>query len=208
MWIIKLGGSLLGSAELTFWLERIARHGDGKVVIVPGGGIFADAVREAQKKTGMDDRVAHQLAVMAMDQYGVLLAGLHNALVIARSELEIAERSWQHRAIVWLPSQMVCAEESIPASWEITSDSLAAWLANKLNAEHLLLVKSLEQTSREVALGDLVAQDVVDSRLGDYISRASFKSWVIGKQHYAVLENGLSLPALQQSASAITVANI
>ena len=49
MWIVKLGGSLLGAEELTHWLELLARYSDGKIIIVPGGGIFADAVREAQK---------------------------------------------------------------------------------------------------------------------------------------------------------------
>lgn len=206
MWVIKLGGSLLGSAELSCWLDKIAQHADGKVVIVPGGGIFADAVRDAQKKTGVNDHIAHQLAVMAMDQYGVLLTGLNKALVTARSELEIAERSWQHRAIVWLPSHMVCAEESIPANWEITSDSLAAWLANKLNAEHLVLVKSLEMPLRQMPVSELVAQEVVDAKFGDYVSLAPFKCWVIGKQRYDVLEHGLSLPALHRIATQATAA--
>ena len=41
---------------------------------------------------------------------------------------EIDERTWQHRAIVWLPSHMVFADDNIPQSWDVTSDSLAAWL--------------------------------------------------------------------------------
>ena len=138
MWVIKLGGSLLGSPELSQWLDLFAHHGDGNIVIVPGGGIFADAVRESQKYSGCSDAVAHRMAVMAMDQYGVLMAGLNPAFVTAESELEIAERCWQHRAIVWLPSAMVNADEAIPKNWQVTSDSLAVWLAAKLNAEHLV----------------------------------------------------------------------
>ena len=115
MWIVKLGGSLLGAEELTHWLELLARYSDGKIIIVPGGGVFADAVREAQKLTHLDDKSVHKLAVMAMDQYGELLASLNPKIVTASSELEIAERGFQHRAIIWLPSKMVCADESIPA---------------------------------------------------------------------------------------------
>ena len=55
-----------------------------------------------------------------------MLAGMNPALVTASSELEIAERGWQHRGIVWLPSKMVLADDSIPKNWEITSDSLSA----------------------------------------------------------------------------------
>ena len=91
MWIVKLGGSLIGSPALKGWLDKLVQFGDGKVVIVPGGGLFADAVRNAQSKTGINDETAHQMALVAMDQYAALMAGLNPKLVLASSELEIAE---------------------------------------------------------------------------------------------------------------------
>ena len=139
MWVVKIGGSLLGSPELERWLEIFVKYSDGNIIIVPGGGIFADAVREAQKLTKISDACAHKLAVLAMDQFGLLLANLNPLLATARTECEIDERTWQHRAIVWLPSHMVFADDSIPQSWDVTSDSLAAWLAKKLNAKQLVL---------------------------------------------------------------------
>ncbi|HWU33683.1 MAG TPA: uridylate kinase [Methylovorus sp.] len=206
MWVIKLGGSLLGSSELPQWLEMIAQHSDGKFIIVPGGGIFADAVRSAQSKTGIPDAVAHQMAVMAMDQYGILLTGLNPALVTASSELEIAERGWQHRALVWLPSRMVCADESIPQNWDVTSDSLAAWLAGRLGAEHLLLVKSDRPEASEVSLERLVKDGLVDMHLGDYVVGQSFKTWVVHKQDAHVLQQGDSVQQLEQDAVAVRCA--
>lgn len=192
MWVIKLGGSLLGSSELNGWLDVIARHADGKVVIVPGGGILADAVYEAQMMSGVSDEVAHRMAVMAMDQYGILLNGLNAELVTAGSELEIAERGWQHRAIVWLPSSMVIADESIPANWEVTSDSLAAWLAQRLNADQLLLVKSARPQLEQISLERLTKEGFVDEHFGDYIVGQNFATWVMGKGDYAVFDDGLS----------------
>ncbi|CAG0970271.1 5-(aminomethyl)-3-furanmethanol phosphate kinase [Methylophilaceae bacterium] len=192
MWVIKLGGSLLGSPELNGWLDVIARHGDGKIVIVPGGGILADAVRESQMMSGISDLVAHKMAVMAMDQYGILLAGLNPELVTASSELEIAERGWQHRAIVWLPSSMVIAEERIPTTWETTSDSLAAWLANRLNADHLVLVKSHRPVMDQISLERLTKDGYVDEHFGDYIVGQNFNTWVMGKQDCSVFNDGLS----------------
>ncbi|MES1987104.1 MAG: uridylate kinase, partial [Pseudomonadota bacterium] len=124
MWVIKLGGSLLGAPELLRWLELLVKFGDGKVVIVPGGGLFANSVREAQQISNASDEVAHQLALLAMDQFGLLLAGMNPGLVTASSELELAERGWQHRGIVWLPSKMALADTSIPQNWQVTSDSL------------------------------------------------------------------------------------
>jgi len=84
----------------------------------------------------VNDAVAHELALLAMDQFGLLLAGINPGIVTASSELEIAERGWQHRAIVWLPSKMVLADDSVPKNWHVTSDSLSAWLANKISANH------------------------------------------------------------------------
>lgn len=186
MWVIKLGGSLLGSPALKGWLDVLVRFGDGKVVVVPGGGLFADAVREAQSKTGIDDKTAHQMAVMAMDQYATLMVGLNPELAIASSELEIAETGWQHRAIVWKPSPMVLADENLPTSWDLTSDSLAAWLAEKLNAEHLLIVKSAEiQAQSDIA--DLIANQIVDPRFSKYALDKLFATWILAKNDYLAI---------------------
>lgn len=199
MWVIKLGGSLLGSSELNLWLDIVARHGDGKVLIVPGGGIFADAVRDAQISSGIDDATAHRMAVMAMDQYGVLMTGLSPRLVTAKSELEIAERGWQHRGIVWLPSDMICADESIPMNWGITSDSLAAYLAAKLNAEHLILVKSSRpDADQQVSLEKLTKEGFVDSAFGDHIAGRAFNTWVVGRQDCVAFNDGFSETELER----------
>jgi len=192
MWVVKLGGSLLGTPELKEWLDVFSKHADGKVVIVPGGGIFADAVREAQTRSKVSDRVAHQMAVMAMEQYGVLMTGLNPELVTATSELEIAERGWQHRAIVWLPAQMVCADETIPANWDVTSDSLAAWLATKLNADHLLLVKTDRPQAPQVSVERMIKEGMIDAHFGDFISGCNFRTWVMGRQDHTSFNEGIS----------------
>lgn len=181
MWVVKLGGSLLGSPELPRWLELLAQHGDGRIVIVPGGGVFADAVREAQVKSGVADAAAHRLAVLAMDQYGLLLNAMCPALATAASELELSQRSWQHRAIVWLPSQMVLADDGIPQSWEVTSDSLAAWLAGRLKARRLVLVKSLAPQQLRGTGEMLLRQQVIDHEFPHFVSERSFECWVTSR---------------------------
>jgi len=202
MWVVKLGGSLLGSPELPRWLETLVRISDGQVVIVPGGGLFADAVREAQLLTHVSDADAHRLALLAMDQFGLLLAAMNANLVTARSELEIAERGWQHRAIVWLPSQMVLADESIPKNWQVTSDSLSAWFAHKIGAKHLVLVKSKVLTaypkSSATALQTLVTDELIDHAFADFYAEDNFQTWVVNKADFAVFEQGLSLHKLKE----------
>ena len=202
MWIIKIGGSLLGSPELLRWLEVLVKFSKGHVIIVPGGGLFADAVREAQNLTNASDAIAHQLALLAMDQFGLLLAGMNDGLVTASSELEIAERGWQHRAMVWLPSQMILADQSIPQNWQVTSDSLSAWLANKLAAEQLILVKSkslISYQKENVCHPQLLADDdLIDSQLMHYIAGKKYQTWLLHKADYSVFDEGLNLMNLQQ----------
>ena len=202
MWIIKIGGSLLGSPELLRWLEVLVKFSKGHVIIVPGGGLFADAVREAQNLTNASDAIAHQLALLAMDQFGLLLAGMNDGLVTASSELEIAERGWQHRAMVWLPSQMILVDQSIPQNWQVTSDSLSAWLANKLGAEQLILVKSkslISYQKENVCHPQLLADDdLIDSQLMHYIAGKKYQTWLLHKADYSVFDEGLNLMNLQQ----------
>ena len=81
---VKLGGSYAFSTHLKDWIDAIAAC-PGRVVVAPGGGPFADAVRMAQAKMGFDDRAAHQMALLAMDQYGCALANLGAGLTLAAS---------------------------------------------------------------------------------------------------------------------------
>lgn len=195
IWVIKLGGSLLGTPALMHWLNIIHQHGDGRVVIVPGGSVFADAVREAQLISGISDKTAHHLALLAMDQYGLMLAGMHDGLVTASSELELAERSYQHRGIVWLPSMMVMMDEDIPQNWEVTSDSLSAWLAKKINAQYLVIVKSANLSHYPVRDGidaqQLIDDEIVDQQFGDFISLET-NNYLVWKGQVDLFQKGFA----------------
>lgn len=206
MWVVKIGGSLLGSPELPHWLDTLVKISDGKVLIVPGGSVFADAVREAQGISQVNDAVAHHLALLAMDQFGLLLAGMNAGLVTASSELEIAERGWQHRGIVWLPSHMVMADETIPQNWQVTSDSLSAWIANKINAEHLIIVKSahLSDHAATVSVQTLKDAQLLDQAFPEFIAVTNFTSWVIDKTQYKVFAQGLDVTQLAAHAHQLT----
>ncbi len=203
MWVVKIGGSLLGSPELERWLEIFVKYSDGHIIIVPGGGVFADAVREAQKLTKISDACAHKLAVLAMDQFGLLLANMNPLLATARTECEIDERTWQHRAIVWLPSHMVFADDNIPQSWDVTSDSLAAWLATKLDAKQLILVKSDKPSASQLCLKRMTIDGVVDEAFSDFMLNTNFGSWMLKKTDYAHFLEGVDTQTLSKVASSV-----
>lgn len=167
LWVVKLGGSLAGGAELAGWLDALAA-GRGRAVVVPGGGPFADTVRAMQRSWSFDDATAHHLALLAMEQYGLMLAGMQPVLRPAASRAAIRRRLADGEVPVWLPVRMALPRAEIPRSWDVTSDSLAAWLATELGADGLVLVKSVAITAGST-LEDLARRGVVDPLLPRFL---------------------------------------
>jgi len=178
LWVVKLGGSLAHSRYLDRWLSVLA-GGSGPVVIVPGGGPFADQVRALQRRRRFDDATAHHMALLAMEQYGRMLAGLQRGLRPAASRAEIARARRAGLAAVWMPTRMVLADPGIAVSWDITSDSLAAWLAGKLRADGLVLVKSLALSGGSVPATVLARKGIVDPAFPAYFARSGAEGWCI-----------------------------
>ncbi len=176
--IVKLGGSLAGSVWLADWLEALARCG-GCVVVVPGGGPFADVVREAQSVMGFGDETAHELALLAMAQYGRVLAALRSGFAVAGSPEAIRQTLRAGAVPIWSPAEMVLAAPDISASWDVTSDSLAAWLSGRLGAARLLLVKHGAFSDAPVSAADLAARGVVDRAFPRYLAAGSAPAFVV-----------------------------
>lgn len=159
--VAKLGGSTAGHDEMQVWIAALAGS-SLPLVIVPGGGPFARQVRGAQKSMGFSDTAAHAMAILAMDQFGHVVVDSHERFSAARSVEEIKQASSVGKIPVWLPSALAIPARDIPASWEITSDSLAAWLAGKLGAQALLLVKQSGAFGRDDGVAELMARGIVD----------------------------------------------
>lgn len=170
--IVKLGGSLAAAGTLPTWLDVILTQGGGRAVIVPGGGEFADGVRAAQKRLRFSDRTAHRMALLAMQQYGRLLEELAPALRPCADAAQIAAALAAGSIALWLPSTMVEADPAIAESWDVTSDSLAAWLAWRLGGTRLVLVKSAPAPDAPLSPERLAALGLVDAAFPAYVTNA------------------------------------
>ena len=178
MWIVKLGGSLSRDARLPHWLRMLAELGGGRVVVVPGGAAFADAVRAAQDHWGFDDLTAHNMAVLAMAQTAHLLHALEPRLVLVSDEDGIRRAQHAGQAVLWMPLSLLRDAPDMITSWEVTSDSLALWLARRLNAERLVVVKACE-VKRPHTLQELSAMGLVDRRFDQWADGAAFPIEVV-----------------------------
>ena len=190
--IVKLGGSHASGPHLKDWLAAIAAEA-GAVVIVPGGGPFADAVRSAQASMGYDDSAAHAMALMAMAQFGRALMSLNPALRIVASRSAILRALKDRKVPVWSPETMARAA-ALPETWALTSDSLAAWLAGALGAGHLVLVKHGRFEAAAVDVRDLVAHGVVDPLFPRYLRESGARAWLAAPTFSARLAEGLRRP--------------
>lgn len=180
--VIKLGGSLLETAALPACLAAVSRYA-GPVVIVPGGGPFAEQVRTAQRRWHFDDVAAHRMAILAMQQMALLLNSLNPAFVIV-DDVDRLRVAWQTCPIlIWSPQIKQLDSAGIAASWDITSDSLAAWLAACIDADELVLVKSVAMPV-DANLHDLQQQGVIDAAFPRFAAQARYKITVINKDRF------------------------
>ncbi|MCG5234048.1 aspartate kinase [Xanthobacter oligotrophicus] len=137
--IVKIGGSLTRGAAPRRLLARLAA--EPGLVVVPGGGALADQVRAVQPQWGLSDGAAHRMALLSMEQMAHAMRDLEPRLLPARTPAELAAAAAKGAAL-WFPTAMTLGRAGIPESWDVTSDSLALWLAAELKAERLVLVKA------------------------------------------------------------------
>ncbi len=176
--VAKLGGSLAGSPLLGAWLDAFAAWRT-PLIVVPGGGRFARDVRADQLREGFSDAEAHRRALRAMERFGAVLAGHSARFVPAALRGDIAGALEAGKIPVWLPSVMALAAPDIPASWDMTSDSLAAWLAGACGATRLLLLKSCD-VAAPVSVRALAAQGIVDPLFAHFSARSGAAVYVAG----------------------------
>src|SRR5579884_41994 len=129
--VVKFGGSFARSVHLRHWVKAFAACA-GRIVLVPGGGPFADAVRSAQSEMGFDNRAAHHMALLAMEQFGRALASLDGTLAAAESTDGIHRELAAEHVPVWMPTRMVLNAADLAASWDVTSDTWRLGLLPRL----------------------------------------------------------------------------
>ena len=158
--VVKFGGSSATSPDLSRWVAAIERA-TMPVVVVPGGGPFADTVRRYQPRMGFDDEAAHEMAILAMEQFGCALVSLGRRMIKAANPDEIEACLARGDIPVWMPFDVVVAAPDIEWNWTVTSDSLAAWLAARLKAARLCLVKQIDMPP-DLTLDALSGARIVD----------------------------------------------
>ena len=186
--VIKVGGSLQAYPTV---LERLCKT-LGKIsksrnlLIVPGGGKFANLVRGLQAEHGFSDRTAHEMAILSTDLYGLMIHEL-----IPESKLVDSLVGESRGCSVFLPYRMLRGSRELEPSWAVTSDSIAAWVARELACKKLLLVKLVDGIRVRGKLRERISarglggvdQSIVDPKLPDLLERAGVTCWIVNGRY-------------------------
>jgi 5-(aminomethyl)-3-furanmethanol phosphate kinase len=150
--VVKIGGGLLASAgALGQVCDTLGRVGRGRsVVVVPGGGPFADAVREFERRFGLSADAGHWMALLAMDQYAHVLAERIPNAELVEDAGGIGGALDHGRMAILAPYRWLRSADVLPHGWEATGDSVAAFVAGALDASRLVLVKPADHLAEPV----------------------------------------------------------
>lgn len=143
--VLKIGGALLRDpaafSTTTRDLGQLA--GAARVLVVPGGGPFADAVRELDRRLPITEESAHWMATLAMDQYAHVIAAHVPRSAIVEDGREASLAAARGLLPVLAPYRWLRQADPLPHSWDVTSDSIAGWVAATSGARHLVLLKPI-----------------------------------------------------------------
>jgi 5-(aminomethyl)-3-furanmethanol phosphate kinase len=188
---IKIGGSLLNLPDLVERIEwLLEQRADARPLLICGGGAAADMVRQWQQMHGLSDLQAHDLALAAMGFNELLLQAALPDSRLVRDLVEL-EEAWEHQqrpilqAQAFIDEMQPLVDEPVPASWEMTSDSIAAWCGELAGAAELVLAKSTD-LPEGCTLDVARSAGLVDEAFGHH-RRPEHLAWVNLRSEHPVL---------------------
>jgi aspartokinase-like uncharacterized kinase len=157
--VVKVGGAVVRDADvLALVVASVAVLAARRpILVIPGGGEFADQVRLAQQRIGFSDDVAHWMALLAMDQLAELLGGVLPTAKVVDDAAGVQAALSMGLCPVLAPSRWMRAADVLPHTWDVTSDSVAAFVAGALDAAELILVKRRDGPLDELVDGAMRA---------------------------------------------------
>jgi len=175
--LIKVGGSLLSLPDLKARLESlIVSLNAGQVALLVGGGEAANAVRQWDHVFHFTPEISDALAIESLSLTALLVERLlpQSRRCLSREEVQAC---WATGFIpIVNPSSIIpqlqrAGASPLPASWSVTSDSIAAWIAWHWPFERMLFAKSVELPQ------DLAVTDAVDEFVKSLLPQVKSVWW-------------------------------
>ncbi|VAX22332.1 hypothetical protein MNBD_NITROSPINAE04-1286 [hydrothermal vent metagenome] len=144
-WVFKLSGSLDNEkvlSKLTPVIDELSLK--LRIVIVPGGGAFADFIRARSIRRKTSDKTAHAQAVISTGQFGYELAERFKNGIVAHNRSQVEAALKASATPVFIPYPYAVGQKRIEASWDATSDTISAEVCRYLGIGGLVMLKSVD----------------------------------------------------------------
>ena len=177
--VIKLGGSLLDLPQIADRLNSVLESWPVMAnFVVVGGGQAANLIRKWDDEWGLGNQRAHRLAIFAMTWNAKRQFGKHACFQPVRTVKSLPALD-QTGVILAEPFLHSLAElprhVSLAESWNVTSDSIAAVVADALVADQLVMLKSVDcESVSDRAEQHHVVDDESSSRTPDATDNCLF----------------------------------
>ncbi|WP_296848741.1 delta 1-pyrroline-5-carboxylate synthetase [uncultured Methanobrevibacter sp.] len=128
--VVKIGGSLFPD----YAIELAEQLNNTNSLIILGGGEFANLIRKYDSTQNFSSDVTHFTAIDCMDIIAKLVNDKVDSTKLAFSIDEINEISDEGFTPIFVVSDFLKKEDPFECSWDVTSDSIAAYVAHIFNA--------------------------------------------------------------------------
>lgn len=145
--IVKIGGKILENKEnLESTIAQFKHICENdivqKIIIIPGGGTYANFVRRIDEKISIGDELSHWMAIFAMNCNGIELSQKYNDIKYFDNLGELKKSN--ERIVIFLPYDFINQRDELLHSWDVTSDSIALYIAHHLGLKDCFLIKDID----------------------------------------------------------------
>ena len=133
--VVKIGGSLFPD----YAIELAKQLKNTNSLIILGGGDFANLIRKYDEEIHFSQKTTHWAAIDCMDIIAKLVDDKVGSTKLAYSIEEANEISDDGFTPIFIVSRFLKTEDPFECSWDVTSDSIAAYVSHLLNAKLLIV---------------------------------------------------------------------
>ncbi|MBU0762975.1 MAG: hypothetical protein KKD39_08110 [Candidatus Altiarchaeota archaeon] len=185
--VVKVGGSLTKSKKVfdkvvNTLIEASVYH---DFAIVVGGGELADAVRQLDKRLSLGEQLSHEMALHAMDAMALMLARQSKKFKL----VDVEDAKKIRNKIPVLQTAGYILKSDMDASWDNTSDSVAAYAAGKLDAKELILLKDVDGVLHKKTLQQQLSVKELKA-LGETCVDRNLHKYLRGNKLRCIILNG------------------
>lgn len=172
--IVKIGGRILENKEnlesTVLQLKYLCENNFvKKIIIIPGGGSYANFVRKLDKKISVGDDLSHWMAIFAMNCNGIRINQQYYQLTCF-TNLDELNKS-KEKIVIFLPYDFLYQRDELPHSWSVTSDSITLYFAHQLGLKDCFLIKDIDGiiSNKNEILRDLTTSEYKNLKNTDKI---------------------------------------